>query len=57
MEPTGQTEKPELATDTAEAMRQMFTNPATPSVEDDEIQLDETEGGYIDEDTEMSKEL
>lgn len=39
--PASQSEEPDLVADTAEAVRQMFTNPATPRVEDDEIQLDE----------------
>jgi len=52
--PAGQSEEPDLAADTAEAVRQMFTNPVTPRA-DDEIQLEETEGGDAAMDTEMSK--
>ncbi|XP_070047739.1 uncharacterized protein [Nicotiana tomentosiformis] len=55
--PTGQSDEPDLATDTAEAVREMFANPATPRVEDDDIQLVEPEGDDIVGDTEMSKEL
>ncbi|XP_070049946.1 uncharacterized protein [Nicotiana tomentosiformis] len=43
--PAGQSEEPDMAADTAEAVRQMFTHPVTPRAEDDEIQLEETEGG------------
>nr|XP_009625818.1 mucin-7-like [Nicotiana tomentosiformis] len=45
MAPVGQSEEPDMATDTAEAVRHMFTLPVTPRAEDDEIQLEETEGG------------
>nr|XP_016454599.1 PREDICTED: neural cell adhesion molecule 1-like [Nicotiana tabacum] len=53
--PAGQSEKPDLAANTAEAVRQMFTNPVTPRDDDDVIQLEETEGGDASMDTAMSK--
>nr|XP_009623284.1 keratin-3, type I cytoskeletal 51 kDa-like [Nicotiana tomentosiformis] len=54
--PASQSEKSDLAADTAEVVRRMFTNPVTPRVEDDEIQLDETEVGDVAVVTEMAKE-
>lgn len=39
--PAGQSEKPDHAADTAEVVRQIFTNPAIPRAEDDEIQLED----------------
>ncbi|XP_019256638.1 PREDICTED: increased rDNA silencing protein 4-like [Nicotiana attenuata] len=46
--PTGQFDEPDLAAETTEAVHQMFSNPATPRVED------ETEGDDIAGDTEMN---
>ncbi|XP_070034336.1 polyamine oxidase 2-like [Nicotiana tomentosiformis] len=51
--PVGLSEEPDLA---VEVVRQMFTNPAIPRVEDDEIHLDDPASGDIVGDTEMSKE-
>jgi len=53
--PVGQSEEPNMAADTAEAVCQMFANPVTPIAGDDEIQLEKTEGGDAAMDTEMSK--
>nr|XP_033510530.1 uncharacterized protein LOC117275330 [Nicotiana tomentosiformis] len=49
--PAGQSEEPNMAAETTEAVRQMFTHPVSPRAEDDEIQLEETEGGDVAMDT------
>ncbi|XP_070035183.1 uncharacterized protein [Nicotiana tomentosiformis] len=51
--PVGQSEEPNIVVDTAETVRQMFTNPATPGLEDDKIQY-ETEVGATAGDIEMA---
>jgi len=43
--PAGQSDEPDLAAHTAEEVLQMFTNPVFPQPDDDEIQLEEPEGG------------
>nr|XP_033509146.1 uncharacterized protein LOC117274047 [Nicotiana tomentosiformis] len=52
--PASQSKEPDLAAHTTEAVLQMFTNPATPRAEDDEIQLEEPEGGDAATDTETT---
>ncbi|XP_019259413.1 PREDICTED: uncharacterized protein LOC109237547 [Nicotiana attenuata] len=54
--PAGQSEEPDLTTDTAEAVRGIFTTPATPRFDNEEIQLADPEGDDIARDTEMSKD-
>ncbi|XP_070040290.1 uncharacterized protein [Nicotiana tomentosiformis] len=45
--PAGQCDEPNLTAPTAEEMLQMLTNPVVPQPGDDEIQLEETEGGDV----------
>nr|XP_016445230.1 PREDICTED: transcription factor Sp2-like [Nicotiana tabacum] len=54
--PAGQSDEPNFAADTVEAVREMFANPATPKFDDDEIQLADPEGDDIAGDTEISKD-
>nr|XP_033509163.1 uncharacterized protein LOC117274062 isoform X2 [Nicotiana tomentosiformis] len=46
--PTSQSDEPDLAAHTVEEMLQMLTNPVVPQPDDDEIQLEEPEGGDAD---------
>jgi len=52
--PAGQSEEPDLIVHMDEAVLQMFTNPATPRAKDDEIRLEDPEGGDAAMDTETT---